>query len=187
MALDSFVDLRCRAAMLLGGSTRPADALQTDPRRSMTPRVNSLRLERATRPPAGNKTPRTFLDFLVDDRSLFRQLSSLGFDFVSPLGWGDARQQAAVVSRLLRKKPGDLPSGRTAIFVCPECGDLGCGGVGTRIERVSDSIVWRDFAAENDRGLPNETETLAGLGPYTFHPTEYYAVFAGLERAYEAV
>ncbi len=36
------------------------------------------------------------------------------------------------------------------MYVCPECGDLGCGAISAVIEQVEDKIIWRDFGYQNN-------------------------------------
>jgi|SRR4051794_27164159 hypothetical protein len=86
------------------------------------------------------QTPRRFLDFVVDGESLYDQL---GFDLISPLGWGLAEPSAA--RRLLQKLPPDVDD-RVAILVCPEDADLLCGSITAKIRREGDDVVWADLA-----------------------------------------
>ena len=51
--------------------------------------------------------------------------------------------------RLLGRLPADLPPGRVAVFVCPECADLGCGAVTVRLE-LQDDVV---RSGEDRRGI----------------------------------
>ena len=120
------------------------------------------------------KTPRVYADFVVDGRSLSDVVQRKA-DLISDLGWGPQGYQEAVVARLLFQAPGDLPTGRNSLFVCPECADLGCGRVGAMIERVEDHITWRDFVYENGREPPTN-QFLETLGPFTFDWTQYESV-----------
>src|SRR5215216_2128667 len=71
-------------------------------------------------------TERWSWDFVVDGRSLNAHISD---DVAGVLGWGDAAWEEGVVEKLLGRAPPDLPPDRVALYVCPECGDLGCGAV----------------------------------------------------------
>ena len=120
-----------------------------------------------------HKTPRVYADFIVDGRPLSDVVRHKA-DLISSLGWGSEATQRLVVEHLLLRANGDLPSGRHALFICPECGDLSCGAVGAVIERVGDRVTWRDFAYENDREPPSHA-LLDSLGPYTFSWSDYEA------------
>ena len=58
-----------------------------------------------------------------------------------------APEDARLPSRHLLDKPiPDLSvDGRTAVLVCPECGDLGCGSVLVRVTIEPDRVIWSDF------------------------------------------
>ena len=73
----------------------------------------------------GPRTARKYFDFVVDGRSVLECVGWAGADLITPLGWGGPELQKRVVAELLRKVPPSLPSGRTLIYVCPECGDIG--------------------------------------------------------------
>jgi hypothetical protein len=36
------------------------------------------------------------------------------------------------------------------MYVCAECGDLGCGAVTAAVEVGDDKVVWRDFGYQNN-------------------------------------
>lgn len=44
-----------------------------------------------------------------------------------------------------------LGSGRIPLYTCSQCGDLGCGAFCVRVTLDGDSIMWSDFAWQNDR------------------------------------
>jgi hypothetical protein len=145
---------------------------------------NRLTLRESQRTGGGGRTPRTFLDFVVDGRSLYDLLVSRGFDSIPCLGWGPLDSQKAAVERLLRRKEPDFPNERTSLFVCAECGDLDCGAVSVMVERAGDEIVWRDFAFENTYDSELQRDRLEDVGPFRFNGREYLVVLAqSTERA----
>jgi hypothetical protein len=79
------------------------------------------------------------------------------------------------IRRLLATEPGDASDGRVSLYVCPECGDLGCGAITVRIEGTSGEILWRDFGYENNYEAHVERGPFASLGPYRFDRVEYTA------------
>jgi hypothetical protein len=131
--------------------------------------VSKLRLEWKRREGGGGRTQRDFLDFIVDSQPL----SELVGDQVSCLGWLVPEENAKAVRRLLLKEPSDLPNNRRTLYICPECGDLGCGAVSLIVERIGDQIIWRDFGYENDYDGVVHTEGLENIGPFTFERAEY--------------
>jgi hypothetical protein len=76
------------------------------------------------------------LDELVDSRAY--DLVGIGPSELPPKG------------HLLGRPSDDLAiDGRSALFICPECGDLGCGAVLARITVREDVVVWDDFIHGN--------------------------------------
>lgn len=141
-----------------------------------------LSLAQRTRPGqgptgGGTKTQRTFLDFVVDGRSLFDDVTAHGHDLISCLWLPEDVLATAARDRLLLRAPGDLPSGRVALYVCPECGDLGCGGISARVTRDGPRITWSVFGSENNYEPP--LTPLAEMGPFEFDFDEYAAVLGG--------
>jgi hypothetical protein len=119
----------------------------------------------------GGATARRYLDFIVDNRSLFKMISG---DLIGRLGWGVSEDNRDSVGVLLLKKPPDLPNGRCLLYVCPECGDIGCGALTIKIEKTSEHFVWKEFGYENnyDDGMPL-LEEYKHIGPFFFDKNQY--------------
>src|SRR5262245_28285138 len=100
------------------------------------------------------KTERNSWDFVVDGisvRSIWQDADSFGAvvaDSVGVLGWGEPRFEAESVAKLQGNKQPDYPPNRVAMYVCPECGDLGCGAVTVAVNREAEAITWSDFRWE---------------------------------------
>jgi hypothetical protein len=104
------------------------------------------------------KTKRVFFDFVVGGISLYvggislYEVAAQSRDLVSVI-WTEPlvpSERTKAIQRLLASEPGDASDGRISLYICPECGDLGCGAITVRIDKNSDSIVWRDFGFENN-------------------------------------
>ena len=132
-------------------------------------KMSELRLEWKRRVGGGGRTQRDFLDFIVDGQPL----SELVGDQVSCLGWFVPEENTKAVRRLLLKEPADLPDNRRTLYVCPECGDIGCGAVSLVVERAGDKIIWRGFGYENGYDGVIHAEGFEGLGPFTFDRAVY--------------
>jgi hypothetical protein len=89
------------------------------------------------------KTARDFLDFVVGGQSLYDTLVlAKGYDLISGLWLGPqfSKPSKEAASRLLLLRPADFPGERRSLFICPECGDIGCGAISVLIHRDADSI-----------------------------------------------
>jgi hypothetical protein len=76
-----------------------------------------------------SKSERHFLDFVVDGESLWEALGER-HGMVSILcAEYSADETAKAVGRLILNEKADLPNDRRSLFVCSECGDLGCGAI----------------------------------------------------------
>jgi len=133
---------------------------------------SSLRLEWKRRAGGGGRTQRNFLDFIVDGQSL----SAVVGDQISCLGSFVSDENAKAVRRLLLEEPADLPDNRRTLYVCPECGDIGCGAVSLVVERVDKKIIWRDFGYENNYESGIRVEGFEEIGPFAFNADEYEKV-----------
>jgi hypothetical protein len=99
------------------------------------------------------KTPVAFWDFTVDGAPLFADLAALspdGFDYVGVIQEAWPIETVAAIERLLGDAPGDLPDGRISLYVCPECGDLGCWAVTARVTAEDGVVIWQAIGWQAD-------------------------------------
>lgn len=121
------------------------------------------------RPGGGGRTERRYLDFVVDGTSLYERLG-VG-DQVTPLGCWPVETERDHIQQLLSA------SGRVPLYVCAECGDLGCGAITALVERTPDGFLWRDFAFENNNDTSiTDAASYRAVGPFVFNKTEYWRV-----------
>jgi hypothetical protein len=66
-----------------------------------------------------------------------------------------------------------IPGDRRTLFICSECGDIGCGAVTAFLVREGESIVWKDFGFENNYEENIRLEEYKHIGPYTFNWKQY--------------
>jgi hypothetical protein len=91
-----------------------------------------------------------------------------------------ATERAKAIWRLLKRDPGDGSDGRTSLYVCAECGDLGCGAITVRIDETPDEIIWWDFGFEYNVGGELERNAYSSLGPFRFDRPSYEAELKAL-------
>ena len=139
-------------------------------------KTSVLHLERKRREGGGGKTQRDYFDFVVDDKPLSERI---GGDLISCLGWFVPEENAKSVRRLLLEEPADFPDNRRSLYVCPECGDLGCGAVSAIIEQVEDKIVWRDFGYQNNYLDEIISDNYKSINTIVFDKVEYKNAIEG--------
>jgi hypothetical protein len=123
-----------------------------------------------------------FLDLVVDGRSLVPELGRRGYELVTPLWTGAAGRQCwpEEVDRLTGRRPGPGRDGRVALFVCGECGDLGCGAVTVRLTCSDSEVSWADWGFETGRDGEFHRDGLQDLPTYVFDGSAYEATFAAV-------
>lgn len=119
-----------------------------------------------------------FLNFLVDGHSLHDSVGAR--DRVTSLGgWFPNRLFEAVYLRgLLLLHPPYLESERYELYVCPLCGDVGCGSITADIQSDGHRVIWRDFAYEVNYWFDDPSEMLIRddynhIGPFEFDRAQY--------------
>lgn len=145
--------------------------------------ISTLDVVWTTRLGGGGRTERRYLDFVIDGATLS---SLLNADFISPFGWLNASEHEASIKRLLRKSPPDMAQARTSLYICPECGDLGCGAVTLLVQREANAIIWKDFGVQNNYDDAVHTEGLENIGPFTFDGRQYHELFERIRSASES-
>lgn len=129
--------------------------------------------------PGPGRTERHFWDFLVNGTSIRSLCLNDGIPVISEsvgvLGWRAPEFEGQCVAKLLRDGPPDYPPDRVALYVCPECGDLGCGAITVAVRREPGFITWCDFRWEVswyvDR--PDEPTLLFDVAPFRFSVGAY--------------
>ncbi len=91
---------------------------------------------------------RRFHDYVISGVRLSTMVAAS--DNIGVFGWLGEPAQGAFARQLLGEEASPLAPGRVAIFVCAECGDLGCQCVSARLVEERDSVTWTDFGFEAD-------------------------------------
>jgi len=118
-------------------------------------------------------TERYSTDFLVDGQSLLQTLVKNDgghSDFIGCFVKGYPEQNANAVAALLLQAPPETETGRVLLYICPECGDIGCGAYSVSISGSNFGYLWESFAYENGY---EETRIIEGVGPFFFEKEAY--------------
>lgn len=128
---------------------------------------------------------RPYIDFIIGGQSLAQLLDANPIHLIGNFGWGiNPTYEMALIQAFLLEKPSELPNGRTMFYVCPECGDIGCGAITGLITETAQHIIWRDFAYENNYA-PYDLSEYAFLGPFLFEKTLYKQLMESLKKEIE--
>ena len=118
--------------------------------------MQSITVRRLVR--SGNSTPdatksaRVSADFIVDGQSLLSRLVKVDAghsDFTGCFVHGFTDENLKKYTQLAGAARPDSNDGRDLLYVCPECGDIGCGAYAAKVRINSDVAQWYDFAYEN--------------------------------------
>jgi hypothetical protein len=125
------------------------------------------------------KSEQHFLDFAISGQSLWEKLKKP--DVVSVLCFEYAAsaldESLRAANRLLLTEMADRPNDRRSLFICSECGDLGCGAISCVIVREGDAFIWKEFGLQNNYEDNVERNRYTGIGPFIFDATSYERAF----------
>ena len=123
--------------------------------------------------PGATKVARLSIDFVIDGMSLMDQLARADGghgDFMGCLVTGFAAENERKTRQLLGGLAPDTEEGRCLLYICPECGDIGCGSYGAKLKVTEHTAEWFDFAYENGY---EPGRVLPQIGPFKFSLAEY--------------
>ncbi|MEO8233865.1 MAG: hypothetical protein ABI549_00495 [Flavobacterium sp.] len=120
-----------------------------------------------------NIKPIFFYDVLIDGISLFDELECDENNSVCIFGYYDKKNlNIDIINQFLKTKPSELDTGRISLFICRECGDIGCGATTIDIQKNENSYIWKKFAHENNSFELTEFDYL-DVQPKEFKKNEY--------------
>src|SRR6188508_1568482 len=106
-----------------------------------------------------NNPERRHLDFIISEQALSQYFESSELDLIGTFGWTENKvYESEQLDQFLGLKGSELKSGRVCFYVCPICGDIGCGAITAVIEVTDTSVIWKDFGYETDDAEPDRTE-----------------------------
>ena len=131
-----------------------------------------LSINKLVRSGRGSKTKRTSIDFIIDGESLLDKLSTASDGHSDYMGCfvKGIDNKSQIYNKLTCTDNSELEDGRTLLYICPECGDIGCGAYAARINKINNQYIWQDFAYVNGY---EEAVVIDGLGPYYFNSDDY--------------
>lgn len=126
----------------------------------------------------------TYVDFIISGQSLGKLAGAFTADQIGIFGWiPDKWHENDRVDEFLGLIPPELATGRTSFYVCPECGDIGCGAVTAKIEVTDKEVIWKEFGYETNYSAPDlANANYQAIGPFIFEKTAYVKTFEKLRR-----
>jgi hypothetical protein len=139
-------------------------------------------------PDGSYKSERHFLDFVVSGQSLWEKVGKPK-DMVSVFCYEYAREETIkAANRLLLTENAGLPADRRSLFICSECGDIGCVAITALVARDGHSIVWKAFGYENNYEKKNILlDDYKQIGPFTFDLEHYERTLLQANESLKAV
>jgi len=126
----------------------------------------------AVRKGGTNQQARRYYDYAINGRPL-RAIVEPG-DNIGLFGWLHHEVEVVRARWLLLREPSELPSGRVPLYICPECGDLGCQTLSARVIEEHDRFVWTELAYEANYD-PGPATAFLEVGPFSFEKRAYQA------------
>jgi hypothetical protein len=125
---------------------------------------------------------RNYIDFIVSGQSLGQIFGLPDSDLIGTFGWSENKDyENKQIDEFLGLEKPELITGRTSFYVCPECGDIGCGAITAMIEITDDYVIWRDFGYENNYSKP-VFDDYKEIGPFKFDKRDYNTIFEKLKQ-----
>ncbi|MFT5599821.1 MAG: hypothetical protein ACI9N1_000047 [Flavobacteriales bacterium] len=127
-------------------------------------------------------TGHLFVDFLVNNESLYEKFELDGTLRIGVLGWSSQEWETKNINIFLSEIKPVLDNGRVELFVCSDCGDIGCGATTLKLTKTNNKIVWSEFGDDDDFGPVDCSDYETGL-QYQFDELEYGNTFEELKSA----
>lgn len=119
---------------------------------------------------SGGENPISYPDFRIGNIELAKHLGIKELHGVLVVDKSFAKQ-------LLLKEPSELDSRRVPLYVCNCCGDLGCGALTVKVEKIGEYFVWSDFGYEsNYEDSISQNDFMKRTGPFKFDIESYVSV-----------
>ena len=101
---------------------------------------------------------RQYLDFIIAGQPLRDYLGLKNKSSVTPFGFFPSKEeQKRILKEFRLQQKTHLTGNRIELYVCENCGDIGCGSITAKIIDRGDKIVWTEFAYQSDQAETGET------------------------------
>lgn len=117
-----------------------------------------------------------FLDYNISGISLQKYLGFESKNIVTPFGWFVIKDEEKRVLKEFRLQTKTrLPENRIELYICGQCGDIGCGSITAQVFDKGDRIVWTNFATQSNE---DEIGELFNVDAIQFERVNYFKAFS---------
>jgi len=119
---------------------------------------------------------RQYLDFIISGQPLREYLEEKNNSNVTPFGFfSNVEEQKRALRELKFQQKTQLKENRVELYICEDCGDIGCGSITTEIKDLRDKIIWKNFAFQNNL---DEIGQLINVDQLEFDRQNYFKTFS---------
>jgi hypothetical protein len=141
--------------------------------------MDTLNFDKRTR--RENNSERNYYDFNISGQSLMTILKADNRDLISPFGWGDKNYEQEIIKEFTGQKNPQISGERLMIYVCAECGDLGCGAITAELKIIDTKVIWKNFRYE-DNSSEIDFTSFKDIPPFEFDRSDYFKKFKNIMR-----
>jgi hypothetical protein len=142
--------------------------------------MTTLNFDKKTRGNQDDNSERNYYDFNISGQSLKTILKADNMDLISPFGWGDKNYEQEIIKEFRGQKKPQIPSGRLMIYVCADCGDLGCGAITAELQITDNKVIWKNFSYE-DNSSEIDFTSFKDIPSFEFDRVDYFK-FQNIKR-----
>jgi hypothetical protein len=129
------------------------------------------------------RTVKKYIDIFVDGASARKVLDIEEADVITPY-FADSKSNLHSMLTALSDK-NDLPSNIAPIYVCPECGDYGCGVFGWKIDVGDKDVRWHGFQWDDnleEESDSNDSDEEANTMELYFDKKQYFDALRSIKE-----
>jgi hypothetical protein len=117
-----------------------------------------------------------YAEFMISGESLKNYLGIPEDKTVTSIGFFENKELEKIALNEFRlKQKTRLLGGRVELYICDDCGDIGCGSVTVKIIDGGDEIIWSDFAYQSSS---DEVVEYIKVDDIVFERKKYFNAFA---------
>ena len=132
-----------------------------------------------TNQPDSEYSGRQYLDFIIGGQSLKDHLGMKNDSSVTHFGFfPNKEEQKRALKEFRLQQKTQLSDNRIELYVCGNCGDIGCGAITAKIIDRGDRIVWAEFANQSDQ---KEIGEIINVEEIEFNRQNYFNALSTVE------